>query len=177
MYLAFDCETGGLDSQTCSLLTIGFVIADDNFNIVQELEYRVRHDVYNISPKALEINGINIIEHDKTAKYLEYVREAAAFEFLKKFGVRKATPVGKNVHFDIQFLLANVFTQRQWSSYVSHHCFELETFAVLHKVNTLEELANVYKVNYDKSALHTCLGDARLAINVAKAVVDVFRSR
>ena len=52
VYLAFDCETTGLLS-TCNILTSYFVILDDNLNILDELDLKIKHDYYIIFTKSL----------------------------------------------------------------------------------------------------------------------------
>ena len=63
-YLAFDCETTGL-LPNCNVLTVYFVILDDKLNILDELDLKIKHDFYVVFTKALEVNNINILEHDK----------------------------------------------------------------------------------------------------------------
>jgi hypothetical protein len=68
-YIAFDNETGGLNPET-SLLTTYFAILDGNFNKIDELELLLKpnnNEPYVIEPQGLEINKINLIEHDKVA--------------------------------------------------------------------------------------------------------------
>jgi oligoribonuclease (3'-5' exoribonuclease) len=64
MYLAFDCETTGLDHNIHNLLTAYFIVLDDNLNIIDTFDLKLKHKVYNITVKALEINKIDIIKHN-----------------------------------------------------------------------------------------------------------------
>lgn len=66
-YLVMDCETGGFEGT--SLLSFYFGVLDEDFNVLDELDLllRPKDHIYHINPEALEVNKINLIEHDKKA--------------------------------------------------------------------------------------------------------------
>ena len=81
--LFIDTETGGLDPQKHSLLSIGFVVWDDG-DLIDEREFFVRSDDYLVTPRALDINKINLCELYECGEYLEdLVREID--EYISKY--------------------------------------------------------------------------------------------
>jgi DNA polymerase III alpha subunit (gram-positive type) len=103
-YLVFDCETTGL-LPSCNVLTAYFIILDNEFNIIDELDLQIKHDYYIIFPKALEINKINILEHDKQGiSKLEAHKKI--INFLKKYDTTYKV-IGHNIQFDINMLNSN----------------------------------------------------------------------
>lgn len=57
--LFLDTETGGLNDQIHSLLTVGFVVMEDD-QIVDTLEIFLKLDEYHYDEEAMEINQINL---------------------------------------------------------------------------------------------------------------------
>ena len=72
MYLAFDVETTGLETH-CNVLTAYFIILDSNYNQIDSLDLKIKYPYYTIYTKALEINKIDILEHDFLASVLKTV--------------------------------------------------------------------------------------------------------
>jgi len=113
--LVIDTETGGLRPYEHSLLTVGMVFVDVTPNKVSFLDEKhilIKHDEYNVGKTALRINGINLIEHDKTAIYPDKaIGEINAF--VKKHWLHETPILGHNVHFDVSFLNAMCEQWRQ----------------------------------------------------------------
>ena len=103
MYLAFDTETTGLEADS-QVLTAHFMILDSDLNVVSELNLKIRYPVYHVSVRALEINRINLIEHDRTAIDL-FDAQNALFKFLNtNRPAFRYIPIGHNIAFDIAHL-------------------------------------------------------------------------
>lgn len=98
-----DTETGGLDADKHSLLTIGACIWEDG-NIIDEIEIFIKKDNYDFDPISMEINGIDLdflkligVTEEQAIQILE--------EFSKKhFQNKKVFLGGQNIGFDISFL-------------------------------------------------------------------------
>lgn len=60
-YLALDCEMGGLGLDT-SLLSVGLVVADENFKVVSTKEFLVKPDdgIYRVTGTGLGVNKIDL---------------------------------------------------------------------------------------------------------------------
>ena len=82
-YLAFDCETTGLTSY-CNILTAYFIILDNNLNKIDDLDLKIKHDFYTVYTKALEINKIDLLKHDKEGIILNQAKKLL-LDFLNKY--------------------------------------------------------------------------------------------
>jgi len=106
-YLAFDCETTGLTSN-CNILTAYFIILDEDFQKIDELDLKIKHNFYTVYTKALDINNIDLIKHDKEAIPLFDANELL-INFLHQFQKEnnKYTIIGHNVFQSIKMILSN----------------------------------------------------------------------
>jgi len=59
-YLFVDTETGGLNPQDHSLLTLAAIRTDESFVEKERYTFEFICDVYHVTPKALSVNKINI---------------------------------------------------------------------------------------------------------------------
>ena len=84
-YFAFDVETTGLDHSRCAIVSIAYIILDDQFN---ELDYNEFHahpfDEAVIDPMAIEINGYKKERWDELKAFsqedlMEAIEEALMF--------------------------------------------------------------------------------------------------
>lgn len=127
MYLAFDTETGGFAPEKASLLTGSFFVLDDNFEIVDELGFKLKHEHYLVSAGALEVNKINLIEHDAVAEQ-RHVIEAKVTAFLAKHANKfnPLKPFGHNVAFDVNFVTKGL-PGVNWPAYISHRTVDTMT--------------------------------------------------
>ena len=66
-YAIIDTETTGLDPTKNQVLEVGIIICDDDLKIVDFDNFLVRHEEYTVSPKAMEINGIDLVKHNESA--------------------------------------------------------------------------------------------------------------
>lgn len=132
MYLFFDTETGGLTPDH-SLLTLSAIVTDRQFNIVTVHDMdpgvymRLKYDRYVTHPRAMEVNKINLDEHDEHGFTVPEAREI--FEsFVKEgraaTGESKLIPAGHNVPFDTRFVQAYLMPEDQWSRYFTHPAFD-----------------------------------------------------
>jgi DNA polymerase III epsilon subunit-like protein len=125
MYLAFDTETTGIDYEKNNLLTGFFVVLDSELNIIDTYNLKMKHDTYTVSAKALEVNKINLVKHERLAKTVSQTRKEF-LQFLEKNKPRyRYIPVGHNVQFDIRFLKSSqLLTEEQFSNYFSNYTID-----------------------------------------------------
>lgn len=137
MYLAFDTETTGL-SYKCNILTAHFKIFDKYFNNVDSLSLKIKHNVYTVYPKALEVNKIDLVEHNKSS---DSVTVEEASKMLKEFLInnktyKRYTPVGHNIQFDINMIKNNGLLDEQfYSKHISYNAIDTIALAEFLKVS------------------------------------------
>ena len=122
-YFLFDCETGGLDETSTSLLTMYAKVLDSKLQELGTLDLRIEptDGRYHLDIEAMKINKINILEHDKVA-----VTQQEASKQLRDFLFRhcpptddKLIPTGHNINLDVRFasrLLPDwkIFCSHRW---------------------------------------------------------------
>ena len=127
-YICFDTETTGLHEDS-DLLTAWFGIYNSKFELIDELELYTKPDngIYNITAQALEVNKINLIEHDKIALYYKEAKPLL-YNFIKKhFELLNnqpgdtifLTPVGQYVVSDIRILCRTIVSKGSFDSFIS----------------------------------------------------------
>lgn len=200
-YLAFDCETTGL-LPNCNILTAYFVILDNNLNILDELDLKIKHDYYLVFTKALEINNINLLEHDKIAISVIEAR-SQLIKFLKKYDTintdashnkNKYQIIGHNIKFDIDMLISNkMLNLNEINLYFQTNCY-LDTYKIAQllksqkKINkcqslSLSKLCYYFNIDTDKSInesnnddennFHNCKYDTLCTINLFKKLIEL----
>ncbi len=120
-YIATDTETGGIGPEF-SLLTAYFAVLDENFNFISDLDLKLKHDVYHITPEAMAINKIDLIEHDKVA-----IHKSEAGQLLRNFliensnkGEVKLIPLGHGIAFDVNVIWNGLLGRAQFETYCSY---------------------------------------------------------
>jgi DNA polymerase III alpha subunit (gram-positive type) len=130
-YLAFDTETTGL-YDSCNVLTAFFIILDEDLNEIDSLDLKIKYPFYTIYTKAMEINKINLLEHEKDA-----VSKADAINMLELFLTKnkkqeKFHIMGHNICFDKRMLISNgIFTENIINNYISEN--QLDTLIIARK--------------------------------------------
>lgn len=182
MYLVIDTETGGVDPQKHSLLTAYFALYSDDLNFINDLEVTPSSDEYVISPKALEINNINLVEHSKGAEPSASMRLGNFLSFATYTYGTRPIPVGHNVEFDLQFVYNNLLSKRDWEHYVSYR--KLDTSSVIQFLQLTGHLSSNLRGSLQETAkhldvtggeAHNARGDVETTVNVLKALRDVVK--
>nr|DAN05343.1 MAG TPA: Oligoribonuclease [Caudoviricetes sp.] len=178
--LFIDTETGGLNAEKHSLLTVAFAVYN-NGEIVAEKEFAVKHKYYLVSTKALEVNNINLIEHDQIAIESKVVVQEI-IKFIKdNFGDEKPVIAGHNIEFDYKFLDKLFQNEKEyWWKYVSHRkldtCSLINFLMVTGKIEiesaSLEASINYFKI--ETNARHTAKDDVRATIALFENINKLF---
>jgi DNA polymerase III alpha subunit (gram-positive type) len=130
-YLALDIETGGIGSDK-TLLTAYIALLDPNFDIVDDLSLNIKPDdgVYHLTAKGMEVNKINIVEHDKTAiTYKQAGSVLYSFLSLSPILDNKLIPFGHGVAFDCKFLQDTIISPGSWEKFVSYRTLDTSPIA------------------------------------------------
>lgn len=107
--LFLDTETGGLNPKENDVLTFAYNIDKDKETLIR-LQYNVKANPKRVTPEALEINKINLEEHNKAA----WSKEEVADHFIKTLKLLEPCEirlVGQNILFDLRFLEHNIFNK------------------------------------------------------------------
>jgi len=132
-YLAFDCETGGIEVET-SLLTVYFGVLNSKLELIDELDLYCKPDddkPYVVHAEGLEVNGINLIQHHKRALTYGNCGKKLRDLVIKHSGNGKVKmiPLGHNVHFDIDGVTSKILSRKNWNQYVSYRVVDTQIYA------------------------------------------------
>lgn len=178
-YFFCDTETTGITSES-QVLTLYCCITNYLFDKIGELEILISYDSYNIQPKALEVNGIDIIQHHNNP---ESISLTAAKVKLENFIFNKSTISGKKLcfaghatPFDISFLKKDFVSN--FNSKFLKHTLDTGVIATLFKQVgllpddfeiSLENLVKFY--NVETKSLHNAKHDVEATIAVLKCMI------
>jgi DNA polymerase-3 subunit epsilon len=109
--LFIDTETGGVDPNKDSLLTIGLEVWSKNKVFPEgKLHILIKQDKYIVNGKAMDINGIDLAKHHKKAvSHMKAIEQILDFindyfgDSCERNG-EKITLGGHNINFDVNFL-------------------------------------------------------------------------
>ena len=189
--LAYDTETGGLEAGVHSLLTAYFcVLNPETFEMIDELDLKVKpnNGKYNVTPKAMEINGINLEEHDKVAlTYAEANKALKAWLDKNKIKGKRNhyISLGQNVSFDIGFLKATILPEADYKA-AGIYYGQLDTKAIVDFLKIIgifpqtmqTSLGNIVDhLNLPKRKAHEAKDDVLMTVDVFKGLVDLFKER
>jgi oligoribonuclease (3'-5' exoribonuclease) len=177
-----DCETGGTDPKKSSLLTLYLCVLDDDFNIVDELDLRLKPNdgKYVVEQEAMDINKINLEEHDKDA--VTYEDGAVLLQaFLQKHhtGGRWASlrPAGHNFGFDLSFIFEHLMPKEKWEKYCHYRYMDTTPLCTFfqfigkwpEKLGRLTDIAQFLGVKMRDA--HNAKNDTLMWIDTFKTIV------
>ena len=182
--LFVDTETGGLDPQKHSLLSIGVVVWDETVGEVFSDEYYVHHEIYNVTKSAAHINHFDenlqrtcAIEPNCV---VEKILEIKAQYFKEYSSIPLA---GHNIVFDVQFI-KQLFLScgRSYEKLFSHRL--IDTYSIIKYLSDCQLIPNT--VNSSASAFkyfdipvvgrHTALGDAKATMQLYSKLISLIKS-
>ena len=165
--LFIDTETGGLDPDKHSLLSVAMVVWE-NMEVIDSQELLINDGKLIVTDEALAINRIDIEKHKKSAispsQAIEKILQFIGRHFPRE---RRITIAGHNVQFDLAFLKI-LFSQdkKDISKFFSHRI--IDTSSILHylylaghikqKAISSEEAFELFEIKVE--GRHTALGDA-----------------
>lgn len=183
-YLVLDVETGGIGDQY-SLLTAYFLVADKQFNVVDDLYLFVKPDdgIYRVSGEALNVNRIDLKVHE--TKAITY-KEAGTklYDFLKihsKHGSDRLNIVGHNVAFDRDQITRNLMSRITWDNFCSYRMRDTSVISgylidcgILPETSAgLKALVKYFDISFDENQQHDAKYDVTQTLAVYKALVNL----
>lgn len=192
MFLALDCETGGLDPEKTDLLTLYMAIVDEDFKILEEIDLKLKPNEGGIpmaESSALDTNKININEHildPKTITYLEAKQKIVIMlkKYLKKTGgYSNLRPLGHNVLFDINYINKYILPIEEWNSLIHYRIADTSQIVSFLKdvgwfPQNLGNLASVVDyLNVPTRPAHEAKNDTLMCIDVYKSILSIMKSK
>ena len=182
-YFLFDTETGGIRKEM-SLLTLYGYILDENLNILDTIDLKIKPDdgVYHLNAQGLGINKINIVEHDRVAKPLSEVKTCFKNYVCGWSLNQKLTPIGHNIRFDVKFVKTHLM--EDWDRYFDRRHIDtasvgkfLALTGFVPKLNTysLSEMAAAMMIDVDENKRHEASYDADLTLKVLQNMTNLVK--
>lgn len=177
-YLSVDTETGGLGDEV-SLLTVGLVLADKDFNQIQAIQFGTKPDngKYIVEAAGLAVNKINLVEHEYNSE--PYKKTGSDLYTIlnswSKSGKEKLVPIGKQLAGDIRKIQQCLLSKNTWEQFVSYRQLDVSAvFMFMQNLGyfpetmngSLKELLQYYMLKTDGQ--HDALWDAKATLEVLK---------
>lgn len=191
-YCAYDLETGDLEPEDGDLLTGCFLMLDENFKIVEELNMKLKPEgrLPVANPGALKTNGIDLARHiadPETITYAEGKTKLVAMlkKYLKKNGrYSNLIMMGYNIRgFDNRWLQYHILDKATMNSLVHYKYLDVaDEIDVLKRhgwlpktMGTLGTAVEFFGV--PKGTAHIASDDVKMTIGVFLKVRELMESK
>ena len=179
--LFIDTETGGINPMKNSLLEIGLVVWREG-KITDENLIKIKHDDYTVTPIAMDINDINLKEHEKDAVSTEKAIETIMKYKGKHFKDNKAVIGGHNTSFDTNFI-KQLFKESDYIYGKNFSHREVDTASILkylsHKerfnkeLKSLNDAIDYFDLKITKKERHTGIADALITAKLYNKLLNI----
>lgn len=182
--LFIDTETGGLDPEKHSLLSVGFVVWDSALGECCNAEYHLKNENYCITKTAQKINKLTDSDFTNAVIPQDLIKK---FEEIKEtyFADYAAIPLaGHNTQFDVQFIkkmfkdnhrsFDNMFLHRIVDTY-SILKFLQDAGIITDGINSSAQAFKFFEITVD--GRHTALGDARATMRLYEKMIQLLQER
>lgn len=181
--LFIDTETGGLDPDRHSLLSLGMVVWE-NLEVLDSQEILINDGRLDVTREALAINRIDLEKHKLAAvSPPEAIRMILDFIGRHFSGQGKITLAGHNVQFDVAFLKSFFAANgKDFSQYFSHRI--IDTSSILYylylsgrmkqKATSSDKAFELFEIHVE--GRHTALGDAMATAELFTKLLTVIPS-
>lgn len=182
--LFLDTETGGLDPQKHSLLSIGIVVWEEDVGALFSDEYYIHSDPYIVTKSAARINHFDESSHQVRAIKPNVVIEKILEIKKQYFNNYTAIPLaGHNIVFDVQFV-KQLFLScgRSYEKTFSHRL--VDTYSIIKYLAdckripvSVDSSASAFKYfNIPVAGRHTALGDAKATMELYIKLVSLVKN-
>ena len=178
--LFIDTETGGLDPEKHSLLSVGFVVWDSVLDECYSAEYYLKNENYRITKTAQRINKLTDSDFNDSIAPQTLIKK---FEEIKEvyFTDYVAIPLaGHNTQFDVQFI-KKMFkdNHRSFDNSFLHRI--VDTYSILKFlqdagiiIDTISSSAQAFKYfGITVEGRHTALGDAKATMRLYEKMLQL----
>jgi hypothetical protein len=185
--LGIDTESGGIGLEY-SLLSINFSIIDDNCEIVESLDLKLKPDPINgrseyfVQAEALRVNKINLAQHDLEAiSYKE--SKSVIYKWLEKTTKEYGnfTVFGQKVERDVELITRYTISENSWYNFVNRRVIDtisLGKYAQLiglipeTQSLSLSKITDYLGVEVDENRIHDAQYDVMLGAQYLKWFKD-----
>ena len=186
--LVIDTETGGVDPLTHSLLSVAAVVWDDGV-AAGEIAVDVLEDPLVVTPRAMDINRIDLVAHARNALSPEHaasaLKEFVELHFADELASgERAVLAGHNLAFDVGFLgrlarlsgvaVDDLFSHRTIDTAGILRFLKLAGLLPLKGAGSNEGFA-YFGIDIPEADRHTAIGDARATTALLSCLVSVGR--
>lgn len=177
---------GGLEKEKYSLLTVYLLATDDQFNAIGNLYLFLKPDdgIYKVCAEAMNVNRINLVEHDTRAIYYKE-GGTKLFNWLRQLtedGKNKFTVVGHGVYGDVEWIIHHLMSRGSWEKFTSYR--KLDTQAVVQFLKacdlfpeevsgSLISIARHFGISVDENAAHDARYDTEMTYKVFLALREM----
>ena len=178
--LFIDTETGGLNPEKHSLLSVGFVVWDSVLGECYSAEYRLKNENCRITKTAQRINKLTDSDFNDAVVPLSLIKK---FEEIKEvyFADYTAIPLaGHNTQFDVQFIkkmfkdnrrsFDNIFLHRIVDTY-SVLKFLQDGGIITDTINSSAQAFKFFEITVD--GRHTALGYAKATMRLYEKMLQL----
>lgn len=185
-YLALDTETFGIPKEV-TLLTAWFGVFNEKFEQTDSLDLHLKpiDGIYVGQPKALEINNINLSEHDKIA-ITNKEGGTLLYNFLHRNYLEekdKLIIVAHNAIFDVQKITENLISKESFDQFCSYRTLDTGTISQFLRMTGklpmeveagLGKLVKHFDIQVD-GEMHTAETDAKCTIKVLQKLMELVK--
>lgn len=176
-----DTETGGINPQKHSLLSLGIVVWDNEDGELYSAEYFLKSDAYNVTKTAQQINHFSLKDHNEVAveatEIIDHIYTLKQLYFSEYTAIPLA---GHNTQFDAQFI-RKIFDGcgRSYEKTFSHRL--VDTYSILKFLSDsgvicedVSSSAKAFKLfDIHVNGRHTALGDARATMQLYECLLKL----
>lgn len=178
--LFIDTETGGVDPDKHSLLSIGLVVWDSKQGEIYEKQYYVRQKQYSITKTAHQINKIENDDLSQGMLPKNIIEELHKIKDIYFMDYQKIPLAGHNTQFDVRFI-KKIFSDnhRSFEKLFSHRI--LDTYSILKylydsgkisdKIESSAKAFSAFGIHVDKR--HSALGDAKATMQLYEKMIKL----
>ena len=175
-----------------SILTLNMSIIDDNFDIAESLNLKLKPDpiegrsLYTVDAEAMEVNKIDLAKHD--AEAITYKQsKTIIYEWLEQMYEEYGflTPFGNCIQGDIDSIIALTITKNSWNNFVSYNPIELLSIGNFLKFAgkipedqslSLSKLAEFLGVKIDTNLVHSAEYDVWIGAQIIKYYFELLKN-
>lgn len=181
--LFIDTETGGMNPDKHSLLSLAMVIWED-MEIIDSQELLINDGILSVTSEALSVNKIDIEKHKQSAISPSQAIEKILLFIGSHFPERgKITLAGHNVHFDANFL-RSFFSKNnlKFNELFSHRIVDTSSILyylylagqIKYKAISSDEAFDYFGIKVE--GRHTAIGDAMATAELFTRLLSLIKN-